>query len=550
MNSSRNYDSASAYLDESSENKDTFLKSKRGKDISFSYSILVNPSTHGNSDDSASDAGNSDYDTRASKKSSFFGKRRGAAVTNTTNSTSYASDKSSSAGRSHRDYFFCEDRVSVEKSVDVCRRYASTDRGYPESSRQSSRLQRRLEQRKMRDYDTDVAKGSIGTPPYREYGCTRHVRSTRTRRVPRSRVLSHAMEPDNKEMAEHVRYKLAECTERANLQSPSRTKHKGGRSRSSKSDGLLQYGSRDRKYRSRTPEYLRSPYRSPPRSTFRSPSRTPKHVNSAKRRSDSISSSGERNSLSSSSSPVVRRGRHRSKYSSRDNSPNQRSEASSLEQDLETVWRNRRKNRNNDYVDSQSPKYSRRRTNKNSACDEKYRRSKARYYKRGSEDDEKSLCRTRSDSYLYQKDNSTHSSHYQTGRSKMKYSPMRRDSSERYYSREMEKYSQGRSSHPRHRSHKSPRCCRRQSPEEHMKVSEWLPGCRLRNIEARGGKRDFRQWFTVLPPNVQVDQDLRTDRGVFKKDNFQSSRALDKYLGIVNSRSPVDRKKDNSRSPG
>jgi len=550
MSSSRNYDSASAYREEheSSENQDTFLKSKRRKDISFSYSILVNPSTHGNSDDGESDAGRSDYDTRVSKKSSLSGKRRGSAVTNTTNSTSYASDMSSSAGRSHSDFFFCQERVPEEKSDDVRRRYASTDTGYPDSSSQSSRLKRRVERRKMRDYDNDVGKSSRVRSPYREYRRTRQARDSRSRGVPRSRVLRQANEPrDHKEMVEQVRYKLAECSERAKFQSPSRRKQKGRRSRSSKSDDLHKYESRERKYRSRTPEDLRSPYKTPRRSTFRSPSHTPKHVNSAKRSSDS-SSSGERNSQSRSSSPVARRGRHRSKFSSRDNSPFRRREASSSERDLETVYRNRRKNRNHNSTDSPSPKHSRRRKNKTSVRDENYRRSKARYSKRESADDEKSLSRNRSDSYLGHKDQSARSSRCRSRRSEKYYSPMRRDSSERYYSEE--KYSRGRSSSPRHRSHNSPRYRHRQSPEERLKVSEWLPGCRLRNIEARGGKRDFRQWFTVLPPNVQVDQDLRTDRGVFKKDNFQSSQALDKYLGIVNSRSPVDRRDDNSRSPG
>jgi len=580
MSSSRNYDSASAYREEheSSENQDTFLKSKRRKDISFSYSILVNPSTHGNSDDGESDAGRSDYDTRVSKKSSLSGKRRGSAVTNTTNSTSYASDMSSSAGRSHSDFFFCQERVPEEKSDDVRRRYASTDTGYPDSSSQSSRLKRRVERRKMRDYDNDVGKSSRVRSPYREYRRTRQARDSRSRGVPRSRVLRQANEPrDHKEMVEQVRYKLAECSERAKFQSPSRRKQKDRRSRSSKSDDLHKYESRDRKYRSRTPEDLRSPYKTPRRSTFRSPSHSPKHVNSAKRSSDSRSSSGERNSQSRSSSPVARRGRHRSKFSSRDNSPFRRREASSSERDLETVYRNRRKNRNHDSTDSPSPKHSRRRKNKTSVRDDKYRRSKARYSKRGSGDDEKSLSRNRSDSYLGQRDRSTRSSRCRSRRSENYYSPKRSDSSERYYSKEVkanprylrvaertdereneQKYSRGRSSSPRHASHNSPRYRHRQSPderhqlspEERLKVSEWLPGCRLRNIEARGGKRDFRQWFTVLPPNVQVDQDLRTDRGVFKKDNFQSSQALDKYLGIVNSRSPVDRRDDNSRSPG
>jgi len=75
------------------------------------------------------------------------------------------------------------------------------------------------------------------------------------------------------------------------------------------------------------------------------------------------------------------------------------------------------------------------------------------------------------------------------------------------------------------------------------KLSEKIPDCRLYDIEARGGTRDFRKWFEKLPPNWTVDKDVRTDRGVFKKDNFQSSSDLDKYLGIRNSRSPTDRQR-------
>lgn len=74
------------------------------------------------------------------------------------------------------------------------------------------------------------------------------------------------------------------------------------------------------------------------------------------------------------------------------------------------------------------------------------------------------------------------------------------------------------------------------------KFSEVIPECRLRNIEASGGSRDFRKWFGKLPPNCRVDKDVRTDRGVFRKDNFQSSSALVRYLGI-NNRSPSDRKR-------
>jgi len=75
------------------------------------------------------------------------------------------------------------------------------------------------------------------------------------------------------------------------------------------------------------------------------------------------------------------------------------------------------------------------------------------------------------------------------------------------------------------------------------KISEVMPDCRLRDIEASGGSRDFSKWFGKLPPNCRVDKDVRTDRGVFKKDNFPSSSALDRYLGINSSKSPTDKRR-------
>jgi len=75
------------------------------------------------------------------------------------------------------------------------------------------------------------------------------------------------------------------------------------------------------------------------------------------------------------------------------------------------------------------------------------------------------------------------------------------------------------------------------------KFSEVMPECRLRDIEASGGSRDFRKWFGKLPPNWRVDKDVRTDRGVFRKDNFQSASALDQYLGINSSKSPTERRR-------
>jgi len=68
-----------------------------------------------------------------------------------------------------------------------------------------------------------------------------------------------------------------------------------------------------------------------------------------------------------------------------------------------------------------------------------------------------------------------------------------------------------------------------------VKISELLPGCRLRNIEASGGRRDFRKWFKVLPPFVKVDKDIQTDRGILRKDTFLSIEDFDNYLGVTGS---------------
>jgi len=73
------------------------------------------------------------------------------------------------------------------------------------------------------------------------------------------------------------------------------------------------------------------------------------------------------------------------------------------------------------------------------------------------------------------------------------------------------------------------------------KASEVWPDCRLRDIKASGGSRDFKKWFDKVPPNCRVDKDVRTDRGMFRKDNFESTKALDRYLGINKSKSPTDR---------
>jgi hypothetical protein len=79
------------------------------------------------------------------------------------------------------------------------------------------------------------------------------------------------------------------------------------------------------------------------------------------------------------------------------------------------------------------------------------------------------------------------------------------------------------------------------------KASEVWPECRLRDIEASGGSRDFGKWFGKVPPNCRVDKDVRTDRGMFRKDNFESASALDRYLGINASKSPSDRRRRRSR---
>jgi len=78
------------------------------------------------------------------------------------------------------------------------------------------------------------------------------------------------------------------------------------------------------------------------------------------------------------------------------------------------------------------------------------------------------------------------------------------------------------------------------------KASEVWPEGRLRDIEASGGSRDFKKWFGKVPPNCRVDKDVWTDRGLFRKDNFESSYALDRYLGINGSKSPSRRRRRRS----
>lgn len=92
-------------------------------------------------------------------------------------------------------------------------------------------------------------------------------------------------------------------------------------------------------------------------------------------------------------------------------------------------------------------------------------------------------------------------------------------------------------------------CCKDDSDfwSRECKASEVWPECRLRDIEASGGSRDFGKWFGKVPPNCRVDKDVRTDRGLFRKDNFESASALDRYLGINGSKSPSDRRRRRSR---
>jgi len=70
-------------------------------------------------------------------------------------------------------------------------------------------------------------------------------------------------------------------------------------------------------------------------------------------------------------------------------------------------------------------------------------------------------------------------------------------------------------------------------------MSEIMSGCRLIISRQEGGARDLGKWFKTIPPNLKVDKDVRTVRGVFSKDKFQSSTALDRYLGITSLRHPA-----------
>jgi len=68
--------------------------------------------------------------------------------------------------------------------------------------------------------------------------------------------------------------------------------------------------------------------------------------------------------------------------------------------------------------------------------------------------------------------------------------------------------------------------------ERTRKLSELVPGLRLRGLKASGGKRDFARWFETVPPDVLIDVDFRCDSGVLKKDFFRTAEMLDRYLGL------------------
>jgi len=78
--------------------------------------------------------------------------------------------------------------------------------------------------------------------------------------------------------------------------------------------------------------------------------------------------------------------------------------------------------------------------------------------------------------------------------------------------------------------------------EKEYKLSDLISDSHLPNIEV-SKRRSLREWFKTLPPNVKVDKDVFTERGMLiTKDNFRNSGDLDSYLGIENSRSPLDKR--------
>jgi len=65
-----------------------------------------------------------------------------------------------------------------------------------------------------------------------------------------------------------------------------------------------------------------------------------------------------------------------------------------------------------------------------------------------------------------------------------------------------------------------------------MKLSSLRPNLQLRGITAKGGS-SFGEWFDVLPPHIQVDEDFTCERSTkLRKDRFLRKEELDKYLSI------------------
>jgi len=80
--------------------------------------------------------------------------------------------------------------------------------------------------------------------------------------------------------------------------------------------------------------------------------------------------------------------------------------------------------------------------------------------------------------------------------------------------------------------------------EKECNLSDLITDSHLTNIEASKKSMSFRKWFKTLPPNVKVDKDVFTKRGMLiTKDNFRNSGDLDSYLGIEKSRSPSQRRR-------
>jgi len=276
-------------------------------------------------------------------------------------------------------------------------------------------------------------------------------------------------------------------------------------------------------------------------------------TNSIKMNADFRSATHLRNLQSGNSTIVKRPGSHpgcrttKFMYPSFENSRYQRRLS---EETIAPVYKSIRSSRSFDIIGSAFPKPSSRGQNINKIQDRKHRSSeKTRLPNTSCGDNEHSpFCPRSEDSSLVLSDQSTPLISTCCSRGLEK-SSKRQDRIGRSYSKDAKKRSPRSCNSPSHRNNQNHSYCRRQRPQERLKISEWLPGCRLQNIEARGGKRDFRKWFMALPPHVLVDKDVRTDRGVFKKDTFQTSQALDNYLGIETNISSANHQDYNLRSP-